>query len=269
MDAVLQDSLTALTAIGLLAGPPAAASVALHAIERRMAHALAGLAGRRAVLLTGWLGVPVHELSHVLMCLVFRHRIERVALFRPDPRTGTLGYVDHSWDRRSPWQVVGAFFVGIAPLLGGSAAILGLLGLLVPGALVLPAAPAIGLLRDGAWAAVAVELSRPVEATALAVAERALCGDWRPWAFLYAAFCIGSHISPSPQDLRGGLVGALACFAALFLLGFAAAAAGTADAMPRAAIGAGVAVGAVLLFVAALNLPLAICVGLLAGLRWR
>ena len=56
-DRVFAGALTVLTAIGLLFGPPAAASVVLHWTERRMTG---GLMRHRPLgrLITGWLGVP-------------------------------------------------------------------------------------------------------------------------------------------------------------------------------------------------------------------
>lgn len=264
---LLSGAAAVLTAVGLLVGPAAAASVVLHVIERRMTRGLMRLAGRRAVLVTGWLGVPVHELSHAAMCVVFRHRIDRIVLFHPDPKSGTLGYVAHAWDQRSPWQVIGAFFVGVAPLIGGAAVILVLLELLLPGALRIPAAPAADWSDAEAWIATATEIGRSAEWTARSMFSTERLAHWRLWAFLYAALCVGSHISPSPQDLRGGLLGGLAFFALLAIGGAIAVVSGSGDAMTRLALAAGTAAGALLVLVAAINLPLAAAVGVLSRLR--
>jgi transposase InsO family protein len=35
------------------------------------------------------------------------HRIVEIEFFKPDPNTGTLGYVYHKWNRSNPWQVLG------------------------------------------------------------------------------------------------------------------------------------------------------------------
>jgi hypothetical protein len=267
-DTVLAGALTILTALGLLLAPAALASLVLHWTERRMTFGLTRLAGRGAVLVTGWLGVPIHELSHAAMCVVFRHKIEKLVLFHPDPETGTLGYVNHSWNRRNPWQVLGTFFIGIAPLLGGSAVILALLQLLLPGTLRVPevALPA-GPGDSAGWAALGHGLRDTVEHAARTMFAPANLGSWRLWVFLYLALCVGSHISPSRPDLKGSLVGGLACFALLVVAGVIALAAGAGGQLAATTWTAGLTVGLVLAFVAAINLPLALGVGLLGRLR--
>ena len=46
--------------------------------------------GSKGVYVVAWLGTPIHELSHAFFCVIFRHRIESMSLFRPDP-TGHAG----------------------------------------------------------------------------------------------------------------------------------------------------------------------------------
>lgn len=267
-ETVFSGTLTILTALGLLFGPPAAASLVLHWTERRITGGLMRIAGRWTVLLTGWLGVPIHELSHALMCVLFGHRIDKLVLFHPDPRSGTLGYVNHSWSRKNPLHVVGAFFVGIAPLLGGAAAILLLLHLLLPGALAVmaPALPA-GPGDAAGWSAMWRGLVGMLEHIVRVMFSPASLSSWRLWLFLYLALCIGSHISPSREDLKGSLVGGLAVFALLVVAGGIALAAGAGAGLAAGAWTAGLAVGLLLAFVAAINVPIALVVGFLGRFR--
>ena len=97
---------------------------------------LVALMGPRLYLVAfGWLGTAVHELGHAAMCLLFRHRIEEMRLLDPSLSRSALGYVVHSWDRRSLWQRAGNLFVGVAPVLLGA-------GVIAAGCwLLLPAAP--------------------------------------------------------------------------------------------------------------------------------
>ena len=49
--------------------------------------------GRAGVYFVAWLGTPIHELGHVIFCILFMHKIVEVEFFKPDPAMGTLGYV--------------------------------------------------------------------------------------------------------------------------------------------------------------------------------
>lgn len=69
----------------------------------------------------GFIGIIIHELSHLIMAIIFGHHIERVALIRipreHDPDTA-LGRVSHSWKVDSIYQSIGNVFIGIAPVIG-------------------------------------------------------------------------------------------------------------------------------------------------------
>lgn len=67
--------------------------------------------------ITGMFAVPIHEISHMVACLIFRHKIISFKLYHP--QDACLGYVEHSYNPRSPWQYIGNFFIGIAPVFGG------------------------------------------------------------------------------------------------------------------------------------------------------
>ena len=186
-----------------LLGALALLATVLHVVERRLSTRLAHRFGWRSVLVTGWLGVPIHECSHLVMCLLFRHRIVAVKLFDPDPATGTLGYVQHAYSRRNLFQIAGNFFIGIAPLLGGSAFLLAALAVLLPDArpawtsAPLPEhfADQLGVLAGQAWQTTTALLSPEHRA------------GWRLWVFLILTLCVGTHLSPSRPDLSGALPG--------------------------------------------------------------
>ena len=57
-----------------------------------------------AQVIGGGVGIIIHELSHLIVALLFRHQIKGVALLRiPRPNDGdtSLGYVQHAWQTTS------------------------------------------------------------------------------------------------------------------------------------------------------------------------
>ena len=65
----------------------------------------------------GWLGCSVHELSHAFFALIFGHKIKEITLFKPNGDGVSLGHVSHSYNKKSIYQKIGNFFIGIGPLL--------------------------------------------------------------------------------------------------------------------------------------------------------
>ena len=161
---------------------------------------------RGVCLATGLLGTPVHELSHAAMCLVFGHRIDEIKLYQIDDENGVLGYVRHSYNERNFWAKLGNYFIGIAPMIGGSLVILLTLGWLLP----------------DAYLSIASSLE------SFAGVEQNFSGDWFVsyfsvftemleaifaeipagfafWVFLLVAVCIALHVNLSGADIKNAL----------------------------------------------------------------
>ena len=176
--------------------------------------------GTGGTYVVSWLGTPIHELGHALFCLVFGHRIEDMQLFKPDPNTGTLGYVYHTWNPKNPWHVLGNFFIGIGPIVMGCAALFALFYFLLPdshrvwdtvvgGTAVLEGGASFGsyisVFKDSILAIIRHIFSISSVAT------------WQFWVFLYLSICIASNIRLSWADFKHSLAG-LGCVVLPFFL---------------------------------------------------
>jgi hypothetical protein len=146
---------------------------AMHWSAQFLARQSSQLFGRRLQLyLFGLPGTIVHEGSHVIACLLFRHRVDRVKWFDPQATDGALGSVEHSYDASSAYQRVGTIVIGIAPLLAGAAVLL---------------------------IAARLLLGVPV----VRLADLAEVAVWRWALFAYVSLSVGGSMHLSASDVRG------------------------------------------------------------------
>lgn len=109
------------TQILLLLGPGLVLAYAMHLLSGVIRNYATRIFGYRAYIGLTALGVMVHELGHAFFCIVFGHKINDMRLFKPGS-DGTLGYVNHSYNPQSRYQVIGNFFIGTGPGESGRAA---------------------------------------------------------------------------------------------------------------------------------------------------
>lgn len=174
----------------------------LIALSRRLFCRITGRAGPRILLATGIVGTPVHELSHAVMCLLFGHRITEMRLFSFSG-DGALGYVSHSYDPHNLYHRIGCFFIGIAPILGGSAVLLLLLSLLVPQGFSEVSALLLSPRGEGV---LADYFSRFFGVLAAVLSPRH-ANEIGWWIFLLLALMIAGHMEISAADIRSGTEG--------------------------------------------------------------
>lgn len=159
--------------------------------------------GRQAIYITGIVGVPIHELSHLIVALLFGHKIKEVKFFQVNSENRTLGYVNHSYNPRNIYHQIGNFFIGIAPIICGSFILILLIKIFIPAALentnnLLSANGVFTFLKS--------------------IFSLANFKRLEFYLFLYLVFSICSHISLSKADIKGAFIGVIFIFIILLFL---------------------------------------------------
>lgn len=159
-----------------------------------------GIHARAVCYITGFIGTPVHELSHALFCVIFGHKIEEIKLFQINSSDGTLGYVKHNYNRRNIYQRIGNFFIGIAPILVISAILYAVAYFLLP-----------------AFVSEVNALSASVSTVSFTVLLKnigtvvcsffSLITTWQWWVFLLVGLFLALHMTLSGADIKGALSG--------------------------------------------------------------
>lgn len=185
---------------------------------RKAFYKIVGENASKIIIATGIIGTPVHELSHAVMCVVFGHKIEEIKLYQPDS-DGTLGYVKHSYNPRNLYHQIGNFFIGIAPILGGSGVIFLLMYLLVPGIFteVTDELKFVSLISFNLFEASTYSASLQIFWDIVEVIFGFTnTGSILWWVFIVLSFMIASHMELSAADIKGGFKGFV--FIAVLLL---------------------------------------------------
>lgn len=158
-------------------------------------------------MLCGAIGTPIHELSHLISNLLFGHKIEKVALFRPiqGKKDGVLGYVHFSYNPNSIYQNIGLFVSGIAPMIGGGLVLFAILKILLPGVFV-----SLDYFEISNWFVFEI----------LSNIKDSVCNNIQLLftnygkienliIFLILSFSISSHMDISAADLKSALIGGI------------------------------------------------------------
>lgn len=152
--------------------------------------------GWRGILWTALIGTPVHELGHYLFCKIFRHRVQSVSLYQPNERTGALGSVEHTYNPRSIYQKIGNFFIGAAPLIWGSLALVLLFRFVLPHSeVVLPTVRNLSLETPKTFLT-------DVRLIGQSIFSQENFYSVQFWVWLYISFAIAVHLAPSTEDQK-------------------------------------------------------------------
>jgi len=175
--------------------------------------------GIKSVMVTGLIGVPIHELSHAFAALVFGHKITDIKLFQKPDESGILGYVKHSYNPRNLYQQAGNFFIGVAPIFGGTFVIIALMRLIIPISYnefinTVIKNLSITSLNRGVIDGILISYGGLIKSIF------ALRNFANPafYLYLFLGICISSHISLSYADIKGATKGVSVIFLILLVL---------------------------------------------------
>ncbi len=197
--------------------------MALYLLARFSRNTFAKTLGPRAeVFVTAWIGTPVHELGHAFFCLLFGHKIKSIKLFTPNSKDGTLGTVEHTFNKKNLYHRIGAFFIGAGPVIFGSLVILALLHFLMPqGRQIIATLQSDSFALHQADAGIIAYLRMVfgglwTVGTSMFTAEN--FSNWQFWLFLYLTMAIATHMELSPADLKEMTVGFLFIFLIMYIV---------------------------------------------------
>lgn len=163
--------------------------------------------GFHAQIFGGALGIIIHEFSHLIMAVVFGHKITG---FRPiripnrnDPNDTSLGYVNHTWNQRRFYQQFGNLLIGLAPLIGNTIAILLLTQWLMPQLLL----TWTSLITTQSWLDVSIFSGAPFSGWSLLI-----------WLLLCSNICTGGF-DLSRSDLTNAVTGVVGLIIVLAVVG--------------------------------------------------
>lgn len=73
---------------------------------------------RLITIVLGFIGIIIHELSHIIFSVLFGHKVQSFKLFSTNSNQ-IQGYVVHSYSKDSLYQRLGVFFISFGPLIVG------------------------------------------------------------------------------------------------------------------------------------------------------
>jgi hypothetical protein len=206
-----------------LVGVLIAVGFMLGILERYVHTYLTRAFGQRGVLLTAWIGTPIHEIGHLLMCFIWGHRVTKVKLLQIKHTNGVLGYVEHQYNQTSMYQQIGLFFIGLGPIFSGIGSLVLGMYFMLPnmfGKLTHYIFNEIEISFDGTTVLGVVAETLSFLFENLFTVDNLINPMF--WLYIVLSICISSHIALSRADIEGASRGLIALFIALLLFNFVA-----------------------------------------------
>ena len=165
-------------------------------------------------------GTVVHELSHLVIAVLFLFRINKVVFFQCKPGNPYGGYVDRS-KPRGPFQEIGIFFIRVAPIVLGALAIYGCSLLLVGPALFSGVSLTVEMGESPNLFMILAQAIESIVPTTLRcfanlVSLQGVPG-WKVWFFLYLAYSLSNAMNLSDLDWGHAVKGFIYLFVLLFI----------------------------------------------------
>ena len=192
-------------------------------IEKRNTRYILSTFGSFGILFTGIIGTAVHEISHLIMCFIFHHKVSDFQLFnfKGYKYEETLGYVSHRYNENSLYQKAGNFFIGMGPIIFGTLFIMISFKLLLP--------DKFDLVNINRFSSYINNISLQNLILLLIYLFKALflslfnihnLSNIKFYIFIYLMICVSTHISLSKKDFENSSTGILSLFIIFFLISF-------------------------------------------------
>ncbi|MCM3670734.1 hypothetical protein M3181_17385 [Mesobacillus maritimus] len=209
---ILNILLTSFLELVSLVGVLAVDGFILGALGRFTQRFLTRAFGAKGILLTAWIGTPVHELGHLLQCFIWGHRVTNVKLLQLNDPNGVLGYVEHHYNPRSLYHQVGLFFIGLGPIFSGVGFLILGMYFLIPNSY---QDLSFYILYEFSLGNGLQTISETLWILTKSIFTFNNVLNPMFWIYLILAVCVSAHISLSKSDIRGATKGVLAIY--LFL----------------------------------------------------
>lgn len=190
----------------------------LGLIEHKTLEYMSNVFGRVGISITAIIGTPVHEIGHLIMCILFGHKVTNVKLLNLSKSSTSLGSVSHTFNYKNPYQRIGNFFIGIGPIISGVMSIVFLLWLFVPQAFGIFKTIVLNAGQQGGLYGVNQSLFISFQGLIGVVFNMSNAGTITFWIFLFLTLCISVHVSLSKEDLNSVYDGVVFLFILLFVI---------------------------------------------------
>ncbi len=197
---------TVLMQLLLLFGPLTLFGLLVHYIQRLGIKLLSDMISERpAIIVSGFLGIPIHEIGHAFFCIIFGHKIESITFFDPDGES--LGSVEHSYEADNWWKIMGNYFIGTGPIIFGSIIIALMITFLLPNGTDYFSTLWNSIQENGNNFLGLLQTFGDAILLTLKTVFIGNLATWQFWVFIIISFNISLHMSLSLVDIRGALTG--------------------------------------------------------------